>query len=100
LRYRETTSTARLLWEGPGGNLKLSQWLHRIKTRTLLIWGECDRVKPLAHSATWLKLLPNARLEVIEGIGHLPLDEKPAVADLVLDFLNQTADQKMSAVRA
>jgi len=99
LRYRETTSTARLLWEGPGGNFKLSQWLHRIKTRTLLIWGECDRVKPLAHSETWLRLLPNARLEVIEGIGHLPLDEKPAVADLVADFLKETADEQRSAVR-
>jgi pimeloyl-ACP methyl ester carboxylesterase len=91
LRYRETTATARLTWEQPGGNPKLAQWLHRINTKTLLIWGELDRVRPLAHSETWLKLLPAARLEVIRGVGHLPLDEQPATAEIVLAFLAQAS---------
>jgi pimeloyl-ACP methyl ester carboxylesterase len=87
LRYRETTSSARLLWEQPGGNPKLRHWLHRITTDTLLLWGEADRVRPLAQARIWLGLLPHARLEVMKGIGHLPLDEQPAAAGLVLDFL-------------
>jgi pimeloyl-ACP methyl ester carboxylesterase len=91
LRYRETTSSARLLWEQPAGNAKLAQWLHRITTNTLLLWGDMDRIKPLGQAAVWLSLLPNARLEVMKGVGHLPLDETAAAAALVLDFLNQTA---------
>jgi pimeloyl-ACP methyl ester carboxylesterase len=88
LRYRETTSSARLLWERPG-NPKLAQWLHRISARTLLLWGEADRVKPIAHGEIWLSLLPHARLEIMEGVGHLPLDERPAAAKIVLGFLNE-----------
>jgi pimeloyl-ACP methyl ester carboxylesterase len=92
LRYRETTSAARLLWDRPG-NPKLGQWLHRITTKTLLLWGDADRVKPLAQSEAWLSRLANARLQVMTGVGHLPLDEQPAAAaDLVLGFLNETAD--------
>jgi len=88
LRYRETTSSARLTWERPG-NVKLAQWLHRISTRTLLLWGEGDRVKPLGQADIWLAALPDARLEVMKGVGHLPLDEQPAAAaELVLKFLN------------
>ncbi|MBR1269693.1 alpha/beta hydrolase [Bradyrhizobium sp. AUGA SZCCT0222] len=86
LRYRETTSSARLTWERPG-NAKLGLWLHRITSSTLLLWGEGDRVKPLAQANVWLSLLPNARLEVMKGVGHLPLDEQDAAADIVLTFL-------------
>jgi pimeloyl-ACP methyl ester carboxylesterase len=97
LRYRETTAAARLLWDRPG-NPKLGQWLHRITTKTLLLWGDADRVKPLAQSEAWLSRLANARLQVMKGVGHLPLDEQPAAAaDLVLGFLNETADAESPA---
>ncbi|MDB5567479.1 MAG: alpha/beta hydrolase [Tardiphaga sp.] len=96
LRYRETTSSARLIWERPG-NPKLDQWLHRVAVSTLLLWGEGDRVKPLAQADTWLRLLPHARLEVMKGVGHLPLDEQPAAAaEIVLNFLKE----KPGAARA
>lgn len=90
LRYRETTSSARLLWER-SGNPKLGQWLHRISCETLLLWGEKDRVKPLGQSDVWLRLLPNARVEVVKGVGHLPLDERADAADLVAKFLKGKA---------
>jgi pimeloyl-ACP methyl ester carboxylesterase len=90
LRYREATSSARLVWERPG-NPKLDQWLHRISTPTLLLWGENDRIKPLAQAKIWLSLLPSARLEIMKGIGHLPLDETPVAAKIVLDFLKETS---------
>jgi len=88
LRYRETTSSARLVWERPG-NPKLDQWLHRIAASTLLLWGEGDRVKPLAQADAWLSRIPHARLEVMKGVGHLPLDEQPVAAEIVLNFLNE-----------
>lgn len=98
LRYRETTSSARLIWERPG-NVKLSQWLHRISATTLLLWGEGDRIKPLAQADTWLELLPNARLEAMKGVGHLPLDEQPAAAEIVLNFLKEGPAAAKTAAR-
>jgi pimeloyl-ACP methyl ester carboxylesterase len=90
LRYRETTSTARLTWEAPSGNRKLAQWLHRIRTPTLLVWGEGDRVKPLAHGRVWNELLPNSHLEIVEKAGHLVLEEQPAAADIIARFFAET----------
>ncbi|HWK97382.1 MAG TPA: alpha/beta hydrolase [Pseudolabrys sp.] len=87
LRYREVSATARLTWENPSGNRKLEQWAHRIKTPTLLLWGEHDRIRPAAHGALWKKLLPNAKLEILRDAGHLVLEEQPAAADVVTHFL-------------
>jgi pimeloyl-ACP methyl ester carboxylesterase len=89
-RYREITAAARLTFENPSGNRKLARWLHRVRTPTLLIWGEDDRIRPLAHAKVWQQLLPNARLETVSNVGHLVLEEQPAVADVVAHFCAKT----------
>jgi pimeloyl-ACP methyl ester carboxylesterase len=55
----------------------------------LLIQGAEDRVNPLATNAALLvEALPNARLVVLDGCGHLPEVEEPErVNDLVRRFL-------------
>lgn len=56
----------------------------------MLLWGESDRVKPLAQADTWLKLVADARLETMPGVGHLPLDEQPAAAaEIISNFLKE-----------
>ncbi|NTW98106.1 MAG: alpha/beta fold hydrolase [Oscillochloris sp.] len=51
---------------------------------TLLVWGEHDRVVARAEGEALAALLPNARLELIAGAGHLPQQERPAeVAALI-----------------
>ncbi|MXQ10579.1 alpha/beta fold hydrolase [Microvirga makkahensis] len=54
----------------------------------LLIQGDSDRVNPLEEEgAVVLKHLPNARMEVLENIGHLPEVEAPErVNALLRDF--------------
>jgi pimeloyl-ACP methyl ester carboxylesterase len=49
--------------------------LATIRAPTLLLWGERDAMIPLANSADYLKALPDARLVVIPGAGHLPQEE-------------------------
>jgi pimeloyl-ACP methyl ester carboxylesterase len=89
-RYREMTAAARLTFENPTGNRKLARWLHRIRTPTLLLWGEDDRIKPLAHANVWQQLLPKARLDTVSRAGHLVLEEQPAVADVIALFCAKT----------
>lgn len=86
-RYREMTSVARVAWERPY-SLKLQRWLHRVKMPTLLLWGAQDRLIPVAQAQTWARLIPRARVEVIEGAGHLVLDEKPEAVAKVAAFLD------------
>jgi pimeloyl-ACP methyl ester carboxylesterase len=56
-----------------------------VATPTLILWGEEDRVIPV-EAGQWLaKTLPNNRLVVYPGIGHLPQEE--AVAATLGDLL-------------
>lgn len=55
---------------------------------TLIVCGSEDRMTPLRHAQYLANTIPNARLEVIEGAGHMPQLEQPQVtANLVRDFL-------------
>ena len=84
-RYRESTTLARLLWEKPW-DPKFKRYLHRIKAPTLIIWGDEDRIVPPQQSELWRQVLPNAKLQIFKGAGHLVLDEKPEAANAVAAF--------------
>lgn len=43
-----------------------------------IIWGERDQVLPLRWSSVFLALLPQASLDVVKGVGHMPMLEAPA----------------------
>lgn len=49
--------------------------LARVQAPTLLVWGERDAMIPNTNSADYLKVMPNARLVLIAGSGHLPQEE-------------------------
>ncbi len=58
---------------------------------TLLIWGEQDRIIPVAHGYAAHEAVPGSRLEVLAGIGHFPHVESPtAVVDILDDFIATT----------
>ncbi|HEU4651887.1 MAG TPA: alpha/beta hydrolase [Croceibacterium sp.] len=65
----------------------LRQGLKGFDRPTLLLWGEKDRVVPLAMAQDWLEVLPNARLEVIPNGSHLLPDEFPEAVDVLRAFL-------------
>lgn len=84
---REMQGLARALAPSPQGNPRLAQWMHRIRMPTLLLWGEHDRLMPVAQAPHWQKRLPNCRLEYVSGAGHLLFEERPDCARLVTEFL-------------
>lgn len=55
---------------------------------TLVVWGEEDRLVPVRLGRRLAEEMPECRLEVLPGVGHVPQFEVPEVtADLVRDFL-------------
>ena len=57
----------------------------------LIVWGEVDRIIPVAHAYSAHEALPHSRLEIIPGVGHFPQSEDPeAFAELVRDFVRTT----------
>jgi pimeloyl-ACP methyl ester carboxylesterase len=63
-------------------------FLQSITAPVLLLWGEKDAMIPVANAQDYLALLPDARLVVLPGLGHVPQEEAPVVSLApVLEFL-------------
>jgi pimeloyl-ACP methyl ester carboxylesterase len=67
---------------------RLDDDLVRLKTPTLLIWGDSDRVSPLSVAENYHRLIAGAKLEIIPQCGHIPPLEKPQeLVRHILEFL-------------
>src|SRR4051812_46428707 len=44
---------------------------------TLIVWGDADRIIPVAHAHAAHEAMPGSRLEVFPGAGHFPHCEAP-----------------------
>ena len=63
-------------------------WLHRLRQPTLVMAGDDDPIVPLLNGRILVCRIPDARLHVVDGGGHLFLLERPAeMAALVTGFL-------------
>ena len=57
----------------------------------LIVWGSNDPIIPVGHGEHAHETLPGSRLEVFEGVGHLPQLEEPGRFIAVLErFLTET----------
>jgi pimeloyl-ACP methyl ester carboxylesterase len=62
--------------------------LANITQKTLIVWGEQDRIIPVKHAYIAAAGLPNSQLEIFPNCGHHPYLEYPDKFDrLVLEFL-------------
>ena len=78
--------TGKFVWPVPDRGLK--HRMHRIAAPTLIVWGKVDRIIDVAYAQEFAKRIASARVQLIDGAGHLPHLEQPdAVAKLVQDFL-------------
>jgi len=63
--------------------------LQQIKNETLIIWGQRDQMFRVEYGERAAKIIPNAKFQVIEDAGHLPLMDQPEIFNkLLTDFLN------------
>jgi pimeloyl-ACP methyl ester carboxylesterase len=70
----------RALWELTVASkpLGLADQLGKVKTPTLVITGDDDRIVPTAQSIRLAAEIPGAKLVVIPNCGHVPQEEQPA----------------------
>jgi len=89
-RVRQMAALPRQFFEGAAAILALLETLDlrphlaKIEARTLVIGGEDDAVFPIEHSRALAAAIPNARLEVMDDVGHGLLFER---AERVLELL-------------
>ena len=66
----------------------LMPYLSQIKTPTLIIWGENDKITPLKDAFLLEENIKNSKLEILENVGHTPHLERPEkLAEIVTRFL-------------
>jgi pimeloyl-ACP methyl ester carboxylesterase len=57
---------------------------------TLIVWGANDRVLHYSGAKILASVMPKAQVAVMEGVGHLPMIEKPEeTAERYMSFLRQ-----------
>jgi pimeloyl-ACP methyl ester carboxylesterase len=67
---------------------RLAKRLYRLAAETLLVWGAADRLIVPAYAAHWQTLIPGARLQTLDGAGHmLPWEQPEAFTRAVGGFL-------------
>lgn len=65
-------------------------WLHRVRHPSLIVAGDADPSVPLRNARILAARLPDARVHVVEGGGHLfLLDEPQAAVGAIGEFLDE-----------
>ena len=64
----------------------------------MIVWGEEDRIIPVAHAYETHEAVPGSRLEVLPGAGHfLPFEEPAWFTEVLVDFLRTTEPAHVDA---
>ena len=81
-------------------NLDLSDRIRAIDRPTLVICGTADLITPLAESRRMARRIPGARLEVVDGGGHMLMFERATLVDgLIADFAREVQQSVASESR-
>ncbi|MFC1878163.1 alpha/beta fold hydrolase [Thermodesulfobacteriota bacterium] len=60
------------------------------KTKTLILWGDNDRVLHMSEAKILKAVMPNAKSVIMKNVGHVPMVEKPEEsANIFLNFLGK-----------
>ena len=87
--FQDREAASQYGWKPFFYNRKLAHWLHRVRSPTLVVWGEHDGIVPRSVGQAYADAIPDARLEIVPAAGHLPQLERPrAFVDLVRAFLD------------
>ncbi|MCB0856835.1 MAG: alpha/beta fold hydrolase [Solirubrobacterales bacterium] len=63
---------------------------------SMIIWGDRDRIIPVAHADLAHELMPGSRLEIFPGAGHFPFNDDPdRFISLVEDFIATTEEANL-----
>ena len=87
-RIKELTTATKFLWPIPDKGLK--RRLYRIKSPTLIVWGNEDRMIPVIYAQEFQRQIRHSRVEVLPQCGHMPMvEQRQAFVKLVEDFLKK-----------
>jgi pimeloyl-ACP methyl ester carboxylesterase len=86
-RTRALEAAARLLW--PTGDRGLAKRLHRVRSETLLVWGERDAIVPPSYAKKFASAISgDAHVRILPNAGHAAdFDAPEALAAAIEEFV-------------
>ena len=83
---RALEAAARLLW--PTGDRGLAKRLHRVRSETLLVWGERDAIVPPSYAKKFASAISgDVHTRILPGAGHaVDFDAPEALAAAIEEF--------------
>lgn len=87
-RYEQACDELEEIFRDYRASAPMEPRLRDIKCPALLVWGRKDRLIDVSSVAVWSKGIDDLRVEILEGIGHMPMVEEPLnTARLYREFL-------------
>jgi pimeloyl-ACP methyl ester carboxylesterase len=84
---------------GKCGERTLIGRLDSMPARSLIVWGDADRLTPMSHGQVLASHIGGARMVIVENAGHFPQKEKPQTfLRVVCNFLLDR-DEAVSGAR-
>ncbi len=75
--------------------------LERLDVPTLVVHGDSDKFSPTVNGATLGELIPGARFEQLQGVGHLVPQEAPGrLRELLLELIREAYPAQEGLLRA
>ena len=75
------------------GNYPVREELPKISCRTLLVWGDKDRLVTVKHAEQLAELIPESRVEIFRRTGHVAMLERPDRFNrVVAEFMAESGD--------
>ena len=85
-QQRRLAMAGKILFPIP--NRRVSKRLYRVTAKTLVLWGEADRLIVPAYAQRWARLIPGAAVQMIPAAAHmLPYEQPQAFVDALTRFL-------------
>ena len=85
-QQRRLAMAGKILFPIP--NRRVSKRLYRVTAKTLVLWGEADRLIVPAYAQRWARLIPGATVQMIPDAGHmLPYEQPETFVDALTRFL-------------
>jgi pimeloyl-ACP methyl ester carboxylesterase len=75
------------------------QRLPEIEIPTLVVWGLNDRIVPVEAALGYHRLIPRSRLEIFERTGHVPMLERPARFNALVEEFMESSHPLESAAQ-
>jgi abhydrolase domain-containing protein 6 len=77
-RYQQSRDELEEIFRDFRASPPMEPRLADIKCPALLVWGRKDRLIDVSSVAVWSKGIADLRVEIGEGVGHMPMVEQPA----------------------